>query len=263
MASESAGPYRGHTLVSDPAFWEAVNAKQPDLVQIKAMISQAHERETGHIALTEKELSSWLSMAINGNPEFRKGVSAGTTPQRQIILPNLAIKFGYILRRPCFVCMAYQKIDFIAFHLHTEPVSRQANRQSAFKQAVRSYLTRVNHDFTDFYNARLCVAVLFAMRSNAPATDVDNMAKTVLDALQGYAYANDRQIDHLDAIRLNSGSKSESFIGIRIAVTGVAGVEDVIWPEFDVTWIPTQGVTPIDLAPYLPTARGQSSEVSR
>ena len=82
-------------------------------------------------------------------------------------------------------------------------------------------------------------------------TDVDNMAKPLLDALQGYAYANDRQIDHLDAIRLNSGSDDEAFIGVRIAVTGIAENSDVIWPEFDVKWIKTRGIAPIELTPYL------------
>jgi hypothetical protein len=81
--------------------------------------------------------------------------------------------------------------------------------------------------------------------------DVDNMAKPLLDALQGYAYHNDRQIDHLDTIRLNSGSEDEAYIGVRIARTRIAANEDVIWPEFNVTWVKRPGIGSIDLTPYL------------
>jgi len=253
MTSDPTIVHRGHALVRNSDFWEAVDAEHPDLARIKKMIAETYRVETGRDPATEKELSSWLFMALRENPDLRKGISTEKTPPRQIILPNLAVKFDYIIRRPCLLCMPYQKTDYIRFHLYTDPVSRQADRQSAFKKAVKDYLGRIKHDFTDFYNERLCVAVLFAMRGNSPMTDVDNMAKTVLDALQGYAYANDRQIDHLDAIRLNSGSDDEAFIGIRIAVTDIAGDEDVLWPEFDVRWVSKQGIGPIDLNPYLPS----------
>lgn len=243
--------YRGHTLVDNPKFWDAVNAELPDLARIKEMIAEAYRSEAGKGDPTEHELSSWLLTVLSRTPGFSKGISTDRTPSRQIILPNLAVKFDYILRRPCFLCLPYQKTNYISFSLPTEPVSRQAERHTAFKDAVKDYLGRASHDFTDFYDERLCVAVLFAMRRNAPMTDVDNMAKTVLDALQTYAYADDKQIDHLDIIRLNSGSDDETFIGLRIAVTGIAKDEDVIWPVFDVTHIRTRGVGPIDLAPYL------------
>ncbi|MGH3401028.1 MAG: RusA family crossover junction endodeoxyribonuclease [Streptosporangiaceae bacterium] len=251
MTSDPPVVYRGHTLLGNSTFWGAVNAEHPDLAQIREMIAESYRTETGRASVTEKELGSWLFMALRGNPELRRGISTEKTPPRHIILPNLAVKFDYIIQRPCFLCMPYQKIDYIRFHLHTDPVSRQADRHSAFRSAVQDYLGRANHDFSDFYNERLCVAILFAMRASSQMADVDNMVKTVLDALQGYAYANDRQIDHLDAIRLNSGSDDEAFIGIRIAVTGIAENADVIWPEFDGKWVRTQGIEPIDLTPYL------------
>jgi Holliday junction resolvase RusA-like endonuclease len=147
--------------------------------------------------------------------------------------------------------MPYQEVNHIRFFLRIDPVSLQADHQSSFKKAVKVYLAQVNHDFSDFYNERLCVAVLFAMRGNSRMTDVDNMAKPLLDALEKYAYDNDRQIDHLDAIRLNSGSADEAFIGVRIARTGIAGNEDVIRPEFDAKWIKTRGIASIDLTPFL------------
>jgi Holliday junction resolvase RusA-like endonuclease len=243
--------HRGHTLVNNPAFWEAVNTHFPDFSRIKEMIAEAYQAETGRDDPTQRELSSWLIMALRGNPALRDGISTGNTPARQIILPSLAIKFDYIMSRPCYICMPYQEVNHIRFFLRTDPVSLQADHQSSFKKAVKVYLAQVNHDFSDFYNERLCVAVLFAMRGNSRMTDVDNMAKPLLDALEKYAYDNDRQIDHLDTIRLNSGSADEAFIGVRIARTGIAENEDVIRPEFDAKWIKTRGIASIDLTPFL------------
>jgi len=241
--------YRGQSLVDNAELWEAVKVDQPDFARIKDLVARAYSAETEKHDATDKEIGSWFFMAMRENPNF-KGISVDKTPPRHIIFPNLAIKFDYIMRRPCILCMPYERVKYIKFYLHTEPVSRQVDRQGAFKKAVQAYLGRVSHDFTDFYNSRLCVAVLFAMRSTARTADVDNMTKTLLDAMQGYAYENDRQIDHLDLIRLNSGS-DDAFIGIRIAVTSIAEDVDVIWPKFDVAWVKTAGVEPIDLTPYL------------
>ncbi len=251
MASDPQLVYRGHTLVDNPAFWDAVNAEHPDFAQIKEMIAEAFRNETGQANPTERELSSWLTIALRGTPGLREGISTGRTPARQIILPSLAVKFDYIMRRPCFLCMPYQMVHYMSFRLRTDPVSLQAKRKTAFKEAVKAYLRQVNHDFSDFHNERLCVAVLFVMRRKVQTTDVDNMAKHLLDALEGFAYKNDRQVDHLDTIRLNSGSDDEAYIGVRIAVTGIAENAEVIWPEFEVQWVKSRGIAPIDLTPYL------------
>ena len=251
MSSDPQMASRGHALIGNSGFWDAVNADFPDLERIKGMISAAYRAETGQGNATEREISSWLSDALSGTPGLQKGISTEKMPARWIIFPDLAIKFDYIMQRPCYICMPYQEVDHVRFYLRTDPVSLQADRKSAFKEAVKDYLGQVKHDFSDFYNERLCVAVLYVLRSSVQTADVDNMAKPLLDALQGYAYHNDRQIDHLDTIRLNSGSEDEAYIGVRIARTRIAANEDVIWPEFNVTWVKRPGIGSIDLTPYL------------
>lgn len=251
MTDEPQMVYRGHTLVGNTEFWDKVNTHFPDFAGIKGMIADAYRTETGQSNATEGEIRSWLYMALTTNPDLRYGISTENTPARQIVLPDLATKLAYIMQRPCYLCMPYQSVDHIRFILRTDPVSLQADRKSAFILAVKYYLARVNHDFTDFYNERLCVAVLYFLRSSVQVADVDNMAKPLLDAMQDYAYANDRQIDHLDTIRLNSGSEDEAYIGVRIAQTRIAANEDVISPEFDVRWVGRADIAPIDLTPYL------------
>ncbi len=135
------------------------------------------------------------------------------------------------------------------FTLHTPPISRQVPNHAAFKKAIADYLQRVQHDFANFFDARLCVAITFILAGRSKKSDVDNLAKNLLDALEGYAYRDDEQIDHLDLLKFSSGG-NESFITVRIAGTEVGRNLDVIRPEFDVRWIGS-GVGPIDLTPYL------------
>jgi hypothetical protein len=53
MANEPQLVYRGHTLVDNTEFWEAVNAENPDFVRIKQMIAGAYGAETGNGDPTE------------------------------------------------------------------------------------------------------------------------------------------------------------------------------------------------------------------
>jgi Holliday junction resolvase RusA-like endonuclease len=226
----------------------ALDANLPDFALIKQLVEQAYTIETGQEA-TDKAVASWIRNAARDNPNFRGLLTERKLP-RYVMFPDAASKFEYLMQRPCDLCLQYQMVDFIRFMLHTPPVSRQVARSGAFKDAVQDYLGRVQHDFTDFYDARLCVAVTFVLSTRGQSPDLDNLAKILLDALQGYAYGNDNQIDHLDLVRGKTDG-NDSFIGIRIAVTDISDNSDTVLPEFNVRWVPTLGVGPIDLTPYV------------
>jgi len=112
---------------------------------------------------------------------------------------------------------------------------------------MREELERKAFDFSDFYDARLCVALTFVMADGKTKSDLENLSKNLLDALQGFAYRNDKQIDHLDLLRIHSHC-AETFIAVRIAATDIDGAQDVIDAEFPLAWI---GPPPVDLSKYL------------
>jgi hypothetical protein len=89
----------------------------------------------------------------------------------------------------------------------------------------------------------LCVRLILGLGPGARVKDVDNLAKGVLDALQGRAFVNDRQICHLDLLRL-TGLASEGLIGVRMARTRVAEHDDTIDVRHLVNWA---GVKAIDI----------------
>jgi Holliday junction resolvase RusA-like endonuclease len=245
----SSIPYAGRELVNSGPLWEALIADVPDFDLIRDLVEQAYVTETGDGNPDPKAIASWVRRAIWDNPGFR-GLHAERTILRFVMHPDLADKFFLLMQRKCDMCGRFEKFQTIMFTLHTRPISRQVSTHAAFKRAIADYLRRVKHDFRDFYDARLCVAITFILASGSKMADVDNLAKTLLDALQGHAYRNDDQIDHLDLLRFSSGS-DDSFMTIRLAGTDITKNLDVIRPEFDVRWIPTRGVGPIDLTPYL------------
>lgn len=238
----------GDGLVQNAQLQAALDESLPNFALIEQLVEQAYTAETGQAA-SDAAVASWLRSAIRNNPNFHGLLTERNNP-RHVMFPDLASKFTYLMQRPCQICLPYQKVDFIRFMLRTPPVSRQVGRSGAFKSAVQDYLGRVQHDFTDFFEARLCVAITFAMSAGGQSPDMDNLAKILLDSLQGYSFRNDRQIDHLDLLRGATGG-TESFIGVRIAVTDITSNSDAMRSEFDVRWIPTLGVGPIDLTPYM------------
>jgi hypothetical protein len=77
------------------------------------MIAEAYRTETGQSDATDRKVRPWFFMALTTNPDLRKGISTESTPARWLIFPDLATKFDYIMRRPCYICMPYQEIDHI------------------------------------------------------------------------------------------------------------------------------------------------------
>jgi Holliday junction resolvase RusA-like endonuclease len=229
----------------------AINEPAPDLARIKQMIIDAYASQTGITAPDLRAVARWFSKICElRNAHCRGTICVEHTVVRYIMSSNTAIKVQHLMQRKCQQCVIYEEVPFILFFIRIPPTSHQSNDteiKKAFRLAMREELERKAFDFSDFYDARLCVAVTFVMANGKTKNDVDNLAKNLLDALQGFAYRNDQQIDHLDLMRVNSGT-TETFIAVRIATTNIGGLSDVINPEFPFSWI---GPGPVDLSKYL------------
>ena len=177
MSDQSDTTYPGDELAQSSELRAALDARLPDFALIRRLVERAYVTETGEEA-SDKTLASWVRDITRNNPNFH-GLITGLPFRRYVMYPAVADKFEYLIQRPCNICLPYERVDFIRFFLHTPPVSRQVKRSRAFKHAVRDYLNRVNHDFTDFFDARLCVAILFAFGTRGHWTDLDNPAKNL------------------------------------------------------------------------------------
>ena len=227
-------------LANDSQFRRAISGDHPDLEAIRETVTQAYIAATG---IDDPDLSAVSRWFMNVCQAYDQRVSGGISVERPILRrvmsANISWKANHLMSRPCRQCDMYSQVPFMAFFLNIPPQSRQASdteKRHAFNEAIAADLKSKNFDFSDFTTAYLCVAITFVVANGRPRSDVDNLAKNLLDGLQDFAYENDRQIDHLDLLRLRSRS-TEEFISVRLACTDIDNVRDVISPTFPVEWV--------------------------
>ena len=109
--------------------------------------------------------------------------------------------------------------DFLSF------ISGRSFRdlKKADKENIKNKLTlrvkkEVNSDFINYlFDKKLIVKLrLFLNQSYYNRVDVDNVAKTVLDCMQGVIYKNDKQVIHLEAtkIKVHKGDKGAIYMAV-------------------------------------------------
>lgn len=233
-------------LAKDPKFRAAVSEDYPDLEAVRETVVQAYIAATGTPNPDLDNVSVWFEDVCQAyDQRVMGGISVKRPILRRVMSTNITRKAEHLMARPCRQCDMYSQRQFILFFLKIPPRSHQSSdkaQRRVFREAITADLKRKNFDFADFQMERLCVAITFVVADGRRPTDVDNLAKNLLDALQKFAYKNDRQIDHLDLLRLRSRS-TEEFIRVRIACTDIDDVRDVISPTFPVRWLRRWPVT--------------------
>lgn len=65
--------------------------------------------------------------------------------------------------------------------------------------------------------------------------DLDNLAKVLLDSLQGLLFSNDRQIDHLSLLRVQT-QDVEEYIVVSIRASSINQHVDVLFHRLQHGW---------------------------
>lgn len=224
-------------LANDPQFRAAISEDLPDLEAIRSTIIDAYIAATGVTDPDLRSVGAWFADVCRAyDSRVQGGISVERPILRRVMSSSISRKAEHLMARPCRQCDMYSQTEYILFFVDVPPSSHQSNDSTArraFREDIEAKLKQRNFDFSDFMTEQLCVAVTFVIAEGRRSRDVDNLAKNLLDALQGFAYDNDRQIDHLDLLKLRSRS-AEEFIRVRIARTNIDGVRDVISPTFPV-----------------------------
>jgi Holliday junction resolvase RusA-like endonuclease len=240
-------------LANDPQFRDSLLQDHPDLEAIRQTVIQAYMATTRIANPDLDTVSQWFMNVCQAyDQRVTGGISVERPTLRRVMSSNISWKANHLMTRPCRQCDMYSQVPFMAFVLKIPPQSRQASdtaMRHAFDEAIAADLRSKDFDFSDFVTEYLCVAITFVVANGRRRSDVDNLAKNLLDGLQDFAYKNDRQIDHLDLLRLRSRS-TEEFISVRLACTGIDDVCDVISPTFPVEWVSNLSMT--DPTSYLP-----------
>lgn len=227
-------------LASSPEFRAAISEDHPGLEAIRQMVIQAYKEEAGSGEPDLESVSSWFEHVCRAyDSRVWGGICTERPILRRVMSSTIARKAEHMMARPCRQCDMYSEVDYIRFTIRIRPKTHQSSTKAQrriFKADIAAEMRRKAFDFSDFVTRQLCVSVTFFIANGRRPSDVDNLSKNLLDALQSCAYKNDRQIDHLDLLRLRSRS-SDEFFAIRIACTDIDDVRDVINPVFNVRWV--------------------------
>ena len=175
-----------------------------------------------------ERIGDWLNQirnSIAGSPlsHFLYRIPALT---HLALYADMADKVSSLSQAPCLVCATDVGGHF---PIEVPPWSHQSTSKvgPALRRAIElnpTYSTRgvMNP------SGGMCMRLVFVLPPGATLKDCDNMAKGLLDALQGYLYTNDKQVQHLDLIRLQAEGTTDGYIMVRWAHTSAGLLDDVV-----------------------------------
>lgn len=108
----------------------------------------------------------------------------------------------------------------ITFPVGIEPWSAQSDPEKvAVREAVTAAVCAKGSQLLPFDDLPLCMTITALVARASPRKDVDNLVKGLLDAMQGYLYANDSQIQCLTVRRMEyAGAHGHYIVHVTPAV---------------------------------------------
>ena len=129
-----------------------------------------------------------------------------------LVSPDLAQKVGWLRQAPCVTCTpADVRPLAIGFPIRARPFSAQslgASRFADLKVKIAAYMAGRKWELDEWAGLELCVTIVATVPERERGKDVDNMAKGLLDAMQGSIYANDNLVQHLSIRRVPHGGET-------------------------------------------------------
>ncbi len=157
------------------------------------------------------------------------------------LYPDTAAKLSMLHQRACHVCPPGDEFRPAMFPIGVPPWSHQCAAEvgSALRKAIDDSDGYKNHFAARTAHGAVCMRVVFVLGDAATMKDCDNMAKGLLDAFQGLLYDNDKQVEHLDLIKIHHhAGAGPGYILVRVAPTAIDDTGDVLVPKHaEIVWM--------------------------
>jgi Holliday junction resolvase RusA-like endonuclease len=116
--------------------------------------------------------------------------------------------------------------------------------KTAFKAALAHRFSERSH--IERQEGRICLTFLFVCSASRRKRDVDNMTKLLMDSIKGHVMGDDKEVDHLNVMRLvHEGD--EEYVIFRISESNCNDHTDVVEPSLRHSWA---GAEPLNLEDY-------------
>lgn len=230
--------------------------------ELRVWVVEQFERQVGLavdlLGCTNDEVARatrwWAFQFENSDIVFRK------YPVLQPLLyGTLTEKATTLSQRSCQVCSGLlpneQQLPRYFLSIRIEPESRQALDSVnwfAFQSAIRSRFTANNYDLST--SRHLCIALTFVLSNARPDRDVDNMAKALLDAFSRALGFDDKNVHHLDLLKLIDDFQEE-YVLVRVAPSHLQNRSNVVLPITNHGWA---GQPALRLADFVSSGPHQS-----
>ncbi|WP_265429026.1 RusA family crossover junction endodeoxyribonuclease [Chryseobacterium sp. YIM B08800] len=174
----------------------------------------------------EEEITGWITL---NNVNF---LGFDTKEHEKRLFLNETQKVSFLLQSHCKICD--DKLPISNFPVRITPLTRQT--KTAFKNEFKKqFLNSPYGKQTGLsLNDKLCIKLVFVL-NNIRDKDLDNMAKLTLDALKELIKIDDKNIDHLELIKIKT-KFLESYIHIRISKSDINTSKNIILKGEHLSW---------------------------
>ncbi len=147
---------------------------------------------------------------------------------------TLSDKANWLSQQHCHVCHCDFPIYVIPLRIRPESwQSLDSINKTAFKAALSHRFSTSSH--LEALKGRICLTVLFVCSASRKVRDLDNMAKLIMDSIKDILMGDDRDVDHLNLMRLTHEG-DEEYVTFRISTSKINNHDDVVYAELRHSW---------------------------
>jgi Holliday junction resolvase RusA-like endonuclease len=147
---------------------------------------------------------------------------------------TLSDKASWLAQQRCHVCHPDCPISVISLRIRPELWQALTSiNKAAFKAALSHRLSESPH--IKAQQGRVCLTFLFVCSARRRTRDLDNMAKLIMDSIKGIVMGDDRDVDHLNLMRLTH-EEEEEYVTFRISASNINNHGDVVHTKLRHSW---------------------------
>jgi Holliday junction resolvase RusA-like endonuclease len=216
-------------------------AEWPDGALVRKEVLELYELQTGNKLRSPTPTPDEEAAVVAWWNKNYFTVSGGLLRSSRVRVPaystSLSSKVSRLAQFHCPICATKEGLfPVYVIPIRIRPVSKQAQdsrMRGAFERAIRF---RFSDGRTQPFSAEksICLLIVFVVHATKAQKDLDNMAKALIDAVKLVLFGDDRQIDHLNIIRIKS--PEEEYVYLNVRQTQLNEHKDVLFPRMMHSW---------------------------
>ena len=222
-------------------------------MQLKEKIENLFQRNTSEIDEIRKELFGLYNITegkdlnfenstIEDNETIAKWLNLNqlvflgyrdSDSKNKYVFINETEKLSYLLQKNCEICGDSFSVANLSARI--KPHTRQIKKKEIRKEFKDNFSNSTSFDNLVYDKTdKLCVKIIFVLKKELDK-DLDNMAKITLDCVKELLKVDDKNIDHLDLIKIKT-NYLESHIKFRISKSELNTKKNILLTGTNLKW---------------------------